>query len=89
MLEALGRQLYSKRVPSSSLLVGCPASSWVSPLLPFDFLSLVSIDSQLHHIVDIPVEPKIVSEFMTKNLYSFTGLILASLTVLGHRRYHS
>ena len=56
MLEALGRQLYSKRFPSSSLLVGCPASSWVSALLPFDFLSLVSVASLLHHLVDIPVE---------------------------------
>ena len=56
MLEALGRQLYSKRVPSSFLLVGCLASSWVSALLPFDFLSLVSVASLLHHLVDIPVK---------------------------------
>ena len=53
MLEALGRQLYSKRVPANSLLAGCGASSWVSALLPLDFLSLVSVASLLQHLVDV------------------------------------
>ena len=56
MLEALGRQLYQKCVHANSLHVEFAASSWVFALLPLDFLSLVSVTSLLHHLVDVPVE---------------------------------